>query len=132
MTEHEYAEAVERVSAKLSAGEVVVEIWDMRDKTVMTETTDNRLVADAYRIAFVHARRADGSAGELQERLPIRRLDVERSPRVSGSMPLKATFETALATAPSNFSVLPVERAGGATSAAPRARARRAGGAGSA
>jgi len=77
MTEHEYAEAVGRVSAKLSTGEVVVEIWDMRDKSVMTETTDNRLIADAYRIAFVHARRSDGSAGELQERLPIRRLDVE-------------------------------------------------------
>jgi hypothetical protein len=77
MTDKEYADAVERVGAKLSAGEVVVEIWDMRDKTVMTETADNRSIADAYRVAFVHERRADGSAGELQQRLSIRRLDVE-------------------------------------------------------
>lgn len=84
--EEEYVEAVRRVSAKLSAGEVVVEIWELRDKRVTIETDDNRWIADAYRLAVVHVRRADGSAGSVQERLVIRWLDVETFTRLGASL----------------------------------------------
>jgi hypothetical protein len=73
-----YEDAVRRIRAKLSAGEVVVEIWELHDKRELSEMDDTRrMIADVYRVAFVHARRTDGSAGEVQERIVIRWLDVE-------------------------------------------------------